>query len=70
MLCEDLPITSNIEAIDVLSTIESALIGTSALALALSRSESYEPEAVYLISQLVDYCALGIDSTRRFLDRD
>lgn len=51
-------IETTIEALDELADIRMPLNGLAALTLALANSEMHEPEAIRLVSCLLEYCAL------------
>ncbi|MBC2890671.1 hypothetical protein [Gordonibacter massiliensis (ex Traore et al. 2017)] len=55
-------INTPLEAFDEFADVRMTLSGTSALALALAQSEISEPEAIRLISCLLDYCSLTVES--------
>ena len=55
-------ITTQLEALDELRDVQMTLDGTSALAMALSKSMA-DTEAVALISCLLEYCALTVEAS-------
>lgn len=67
MYRESLTISTPTEALDELADISMTLDGLASLSLALANSGMHEPEAIQLISCLLDYCALNIDEARRLL---
>ena len=56
-------ITTQLEALDELRDVQMTLDGTSALAMALSKSGMADTEAVALISCLLEYCALTVEAS-------
>ena len=46
------------------------LDGTSALAMALSKSGMADTEAVALISCLLEYCSLTVEASRQIIDNE
>lgn len=61
-------ITSRLEALDELRDVQMTLDGTSALAMALSKSGIADSEAVALISCLLEYCALTVETSCQVMD--
>lgn len=55
------------EALDELADVRMTLNGLAALTLAFANSGMHEPEAVKLVSCLLDYCALGVSSSSEVL---
>ena len=63
-------ITSRLEALDELRDVQMTLDGTSALAMALSKSGIADSEAVALISCLLEYCALTVETSCQVIDNE
>ncbi|GAA6488678.1 MULTISPECIES: hypothetical protein [Gordonibacter] len=63
-------ITSRLEALDELRDVQMTLDGTSALAMALSKSGIADSEAVALISCLLEYCALTVETSCQVMDNE
>lgn len=63
-------ITTQLEALDELRNVQMTLDGTSALAMALSKSEMADTEAVALISCLLEYCSLTVEASRQIIDNE
>ena len=61
-------ITTQLEALDELRDVQMTLDGTSALAMALSKSGMADTEAVALISCLLEYCALTVETSCQVMD--
>lgn len=55
-------IDTPLEAFDEIRDVQMTLSGASALTLALAQSDAAEPEAIRLISCLLDYCSLTVES--------
>ena len=63
-------ITTQLEALDELRNVQMTLDGTSALAMALSKSGMADTEAVALISCLLEYCSLTVEASRQIIDNE
>ena len=63
-------ITTQLEALDELRDVQMTLDGTSALAMALSKSGMADTEAVALISCLLEYCSLTGEASRQIIDNE
>ena len=55
------------DALDELADLRMALSGLASLTLALANSDMHEPEAIRLVSCLLDYCALDSDAALKRL---
>ncbi len=63
-------ITTQLEALDELRDVQMTLDGTSALAMALSKSGMADTEAVALISCLLEYCALTVETSCQVMNNE
>lgn len=63
-------ITTQLEALDELRDVQMTLDGTSALAMALSKSGMADTEAVALISSLLEYCALTVEASCQVMNNE
>ena len=62
-------IETPIEALDALADVRMTLNGLAAMSLALANSEMHEPEAIRLVSFLLDYCSLTTEESIEAIDR-
>lgn len=60
-------INTRLEALDELADVRMTLSGASAFASALAQSEMAEPEAIRLMSCLLNYCALTAESACKLI---
>lgn len=60
-------IITPLEAFDELADVQMTLSGTSTFALALVQSETSDPEAIRLLSCLLEYCALITESACKLI---
>lgn len=63
-------ITTQLEALDELRDVQMTLDGVSTFAMALSKSGTTDTEAVALISCLLEYCALTVETSRQVMDNE
>lgn len=70
MYRQRLAITTQLEALDELRDVQMTLDGTSALAMALSKSGIADTEAVALISCLLEYCTLTVETSCQIIDNE
>lgn len=61
-------IETPMDALDELADVRMTLSGLASLTLALANSGMHEPEAIRLVSNLLDYCALSISIASKSLD--
>lgn len=63
-------IETAVEALDELADVRMTLSGLASLTLALANSGMYEPEAIRLVSCLLDYCTLTTEAVSYRLDEE
>ena len=61
-------IETQMDVLDELADVRLTLDGLAALTLALASSSMHEPEAIRLVSNLLDYCSLSISIASKSLD--
>ncbi len=58
-------IETALDAIDELAEVRMTLSGLASLSLALANSGMHEPDAIRLVSRLLDHCALVLDNAQK-----
>lgn len=61
-------IETKLDALDELADVRMTLDGLSTLTFALSKCDLHEPEALKLVSCLLDYCTLTANEIVRHVD--
>lgn len=58
-------IETALDVIDELAEVRMTLSGLASLSLALANSGMHEPDAIRLVSRLLDHCALILDNAQK-----
>lgn len=62
-------IETALDVIDELADVRMALNGLASLSLALANSGMHEPDAIRLVSRLLDHCALILDDVQKSIPK-
>lgn len=62
-------IETALQALDELADVRMTLNGLASLSLALANSGMHEPDAIRLVSRLLDYCALILDDAQKSIPK-